>query len=382
MPEQIPLTKEDIIALFKVPEAFLDLDNVRLSHALIVFRQQKLLARIAYRLEKTGVLSRLDERSQRHLKNAKQIATRQNEQIKFEASELTDTLTQLCEYFVFLKGAAYSLCGSEVGSGRIFSDIDVLVPKRDIQKCEQRLSIQGWVGQPLNDYDDRYYRKWAHEIPPMQHSKRGTIIDIHHNIIPLISKAKVNVDALLKYKVELPDGNAVLSEPAQFVHASIHLFRNEDYKGSFRDLTDLYLMCEHKSDEFYFACLDIAERIGLIEEVLFGFRYTDRHLGLNLPDKIIQSISALPKWRMLYNDFVFDSVLLPQHNLIPNSDTPFRHTLAMLRGHVLKMPLHILIYHLSVKSIRGILELIFGEHIFTPKDTNPPFQANQQGNDK
>jgi hypothetical protein len=46
----------------------------------------------------------------------------------------------------------------------------------------------------------------------------------------------------------------------------------------------------------------------------------------------------------------------------------FKHFLAILRGHYIKMPLPLLVYHLLVKSGRGIIESILGKHVFTKKD--------------
>ncbi|UUZ51358.1 nucleotidyltransferase family protein [Massilia sp. B-10] len=39
-------------------------------------------------------------------------------------------------------------------------------------------------------YDQRYYRVWMHEIPPMQHVQRGSVIDVHHAILPLTAAAR------------------------------------------------------------------------------------------------------------------------------------------------------------------------------------------------
>jgi hypothetical protein len=44
---------------------------------------------------------------------------------------------------------------------------------------EKRLWLLGWLSEELTEHDEKYYRKWAHETPPLRHSKRGTIVDIH-----------------------------------------------------------------------------------------------------------------------------------------------------------------------------------------------------------
>ncbi|WP_371192518.1 nucleotidyltransferase family protein [Glaciecola sp. SC05] len=374
------IDQTQIISLFLTPELFKDFTPVEQSQAVTVFREQKILARMCYRLEAAGVFDSLDAKTQRHLLNAKKIADRQKEQVFNEARELARVLSNTVGYLIFLKGAAYSMCSGNLGKGRIYSDIDVLVPKKDIKACEQRLAINGWLGQEISDYDDKYYRKWAHEIPPMAHGFRGTIIDVHHNIVPIISKASLDIDSLLEHKEEILPGIFVLSGPAQLVHAAIHLFRNEEYKGSFRDLTDLYLMLEGQDESFGLEAISIAEHIGFKHELSLAIRYVHTILSLDIPETVLAS--AKSSGANAFNDFVFSKVLLPQHKLLAGSATPFKHTLAMIRGHIVKMPLHILIYHLVLKSARGILESIFGAHIFTPKDDNPLTATHQKDANK
>lgn len=367
----VSIRSEQIVSLFLHPEQALEYSALEMSTIIRILRQEKLLARMCYRFKSASVFEKLDEKSQRHLLNAQQIADRQKEQVLHEASELSASLQNVAQYLIFLKGAAYSLCGGKVGSGRIYSDIDVLVPKDDIKACEQRLVIKGWIGQEINDYDDKYYRKWAHEIPPMVHAKRGTIIDVHHNIVPLISKDAPNIELLIQHKEEIMPGLYVLTAPAQLVHAAIHLFRNEDYKGAFRDLTDLFLMLEDQPLHFWQDSLDIAVEIGFSDELLLAFRCLENSMGLTSPPGL--KIVKLPSWssKPQINDYIFSKVLKPQHTLMQGSHTPLAHLLATIRGHILKMPLHILIYHLTVKSCRGMIEAVFGAHIFTPKDANP-----------
>lgn len=368
--------QRQVIAYFLHPEALKDCLPSELSDLITIYREQKILARMCYRIQLSGVFESLDKKTQRHLLNAKQIADRQKEQVFNEAKELTRILKDTVDTLIFLKGAAYSMCDGSLGKGRIYSDIDVLVPKKDIKDCEQRLAVGGWLGQEISDYDDKYYRKWAHEIPPMVHGHRGTIIDVHHNIVPIISNDSPNIDLLTEHKEEILPGIYVLSGPAQLVHAAIHLFRNEEYQGSFRDLSDIFLMLEGQDENFWLESIELAEQIGFKHELCLAIRYAHRILNLPIPDKLVDICDI--KASEPFNDYIFMSVLLPQHKLIAKSQTPFRHSLAMIRGHILKMPLHILIYHLVVKAGRGILEAIFGKHVFTPKDENPLMAKNER----
>ena len=48
----------------------------------------------------------------------------------------------------------------------------------------------GWLRMKIDPYDDRYYRVWMHEIPPLRHRERKTEIDLHHTILPRTSRLK------------------------------------------------------------------------------------------------------------------------------------------------------------------------------------------------
>jgi hypothetical protein len=83
-----------------------------------------------------------------------------------------------------LKGAAYVAAGLPAAAGRLFNDIDLLVPREQLPQAESALMLAGWHASGLSEYDKRYYRRWMHEIPPLQHVQRDTVIDLHHAILP------------------------------------------------------------------------------------------------------------------------------------------------------------------------------------------------------
>ena len=63
---------------------------------------------------------------------------------------------------------------------------------RDVSEsgaAEAALMLDGWASGHRSAYDQRYYRTWMHELPPMQHIQRGTVLDVHHAIAPLMPRA-------------------------------------------------------------------------------------------------------------------------------------------------------------------------------------------------
>jgi len=57
------------------------------------------------------------------------------------------------------------------------------------------LMLEGWVSGHRSAYDQRYYRKWMHEIPPMTHIRRQTVLDLHHNILPETARLRTRADS-------------------------------------------------------------------------------------------------------------------------------------------------------------------------------------------
>lgn len=365
------ISNQFIVNLFMRPSTLADLALPDRAKVIVVLRKQKVLAKLAHLIFANDIHDTLDVKTCRHLQNAIKIAEKQKEQVFLEAKEITAILSPVSEFVVFLKGAAYSLNDSLAGEGRIYSDIDILVNKQQLLDCEQALALYGWFGEDINDYDEKYYRKWAHEIPPLAHMNRGTIIDVHHNIIPIVSNDAPSVEALKNHIVTNAQGIQTLSLPAQFVHSAVHLFRNEEYKTAFRDALDLYYMLTEIGIDQLNSVTSVARELGFNYELGLAFKTLTRLFAMPIPEHEIESLMDRSAVRIAFDDFVFERVLLPQHRFLTTKNTAICHFLATVRGHFIKMPMHLLLYHLFVKSGRGIIETVFGEHIFTPNEQTP-----------
>lgn len=376
----MPLTNTQFLQILFTPADFSSLNMSERSDFIIVLRQQKIIARFAHSCLADSLIETFDPSSQRHLQNALHVSNRLKRQVVEEAKGLNRILQPASEFVVFLKGAAYSLSNRQVGEGRIYGDIDILINKEQLDDCEKALAVEGWFGQEITDYDDKYYRQWAHEIPPLMHLQRGTIIDVHHNIIPIISKDAPTVKALASHIVKNQYGLQVLSMEAQFVHSAVHLFRNEDYVNAFRDIQDLYFMLKEAPSDFLQQLVTVAESLGFVYEIGLALYFVhtlfSQFEATCLVDEPTVKIclDSRSKLRQKFDIYIFKDVLRPQHELLTGSQTPLKQFLAIVRGHCIKMPLHLLGYHLLVKSGRGIIESLFGKHVFAPKDE----QSEQQ----
>ena len=54
-------------------------------------------------------------------------------------------------------------------------------------------------------------------------------------------------------------------------------------------------------------------------------------------------------FKLTFSDFIFKQVLYPNHSSFRNWQYSIANFFAICRGHILKMPLHILLYHTAHK---------------------------------
>ena len=101
-------------------------------------------------------------------------------QALWEAEMARRALTPLGVPVILLKGTAYVAAGLDAGRGRSIGDLDILVPRFALPDVERALLAAGWEWVKEESYDDQYYRRWMHELPPLIHRERDRMIDVHH----------------------------------------------------------------------------------------------------------------------------------------------------------------------------------------------------------
>jgi hypothetical protein len=339
-----------------------------------VLRYQQCLARFGWRLEQLGLSADLPEFVKNHIKNAELIAQKQNFQVQYEAALLQRLLKPLSAHVLFLKGAAYSLSDNDtVGRGRTYSDIDLLVDKTSLPLIEQELCLYGFFAEDLDEYDQKYYREWSHEIPPLRHSNRGTVLDIHHNLLPIVTGRAPDISLFFKHIQTTAAGYTVFSPAAMFLHSTIHLILSEEIKHGFRDLTDLFLLLEqNQNNAFWQELLSLSVDSGFTTEFFLALRYIDKILGFAIPGEVTQKLAAYKPagYKLTYLDFIFMRKLKPTHPCLANNSDLLADWLLLLRGHYLKMPIHILLKHLGRKIFLQFMAAALGSNFFDKKTEN------------
>ena len=191
-------------------------------------RAEQLIGSLAFRMEGRAVPARVAAIFEAARRDAAQART----QALWEAEMARRALAPLGVPVVLLKGTAFHAADLDASIGRSVGDLDILVPRASLDAVEAALLDAGWERvKEADGYDDVYYRRWMHELPPLIHRTRDRMIDVHHTILPLTARPTPDAGALIADSVALDNGLRILSPADIIVHAAAHLFADGDLAG-------------------------------------------------------------------------------------------------------------------------------------------------------
>lgn len=319
-------------------------------------RHAGLLARLRHFLEVQELLSVVPPQALMHLDASATLAERQQIAVRWEIAKINEALASLGFPLIVLKGGAYVVAGLPAAAGRLFNDIDILVPPEMLGQVEAALMLAGWHPSGLSAYDERYYRRWMHEIPPMQHIHRATVIDVHHAILPGTSRVRPSPIKLRScaMPVNATSNVHILAPEDMLLHSATHLFHDGELPHGLRDLTDLDLLFRHfaKLPDFWSRLLHRAEELGLSRSLYYAVRYARYFLDTPIPAEFIQAIAfagpSKPGRKLM--DAIFTRALAPDHASCSDAWTPWARRAAYIRAHWLRMPPYLLFPHLFHKA--------------------------------
>jgi hypothetical protein len=307
---------------------------------LAAARAESLAGSLASRLKGQA----LPAKAERLLEDARAAADAGRTQALWEAEMARRALAPLGVRVVLLKGTAYAAAGLDAGTGRSIGDLDILVPRKALPEVERALLAAGWEWVKEDAYDDLYYRTWMHELPPLIHSTRDRMIDVHHTILPLTARPKPAAEALVADSLALANGLRILCPEDMIVHAAAHLFADGDLAGGLRNLWDIdRLLREFEEAEGFWQRLhDRATRHGLLSAVHRAGRLANDLYGTPVPEgwRVWDSADPLFRARLLARD---------------GWGRPTRRGLRFafyVRSHWLRMPPPMLARHLWRKARR------------------------------
>lgn len=350
-------TSRDLLArTLRSPDAIARYSMSELDLLVRQARAAGLLARLASRLHQHGMLSSLPATVRWHFDAAQTLADKQRIAVRWELQQIRTALKSLDVPLIVLKGAAYVAANLPAAEGRLFNDIDILVPRDDLPHAESSLMLAGWHATGLTEYDKRYYRRWMHEIPPLQHIQRDTVIDVHHAILPDTARYHPDSTKLRRRAVAVDGlpGIHVLSVEDRILHSATHLFHDGELAHGLRDLTDLDLLLRDAAQDrdFWRRLTARAAELELGRPLFYALRYVQHFLDTPVPDDALAALQDVAPGRLTRTlmDAVFTRVLAPAHASCEDAFTPLARLAAFVRAHWLRMPAHLLLPHLFHKA--------------------------------
>ena len=284
------------------------------------------------------------------LRSAEALAADYERALRWEMDRLARAFFGTNQRWVLLKGAGYVAAGLPPGVGRRVADVDLLVPRSDLARVEQLLRDHGWGFGEIDPYDERYYRQWMHELPPMVHAERKSIVDVHHAILPGTSRLHPASERLLERAV--PAGQVHVLCPAHMVlHAAAHLFHDGEIAGAIRDLVDIdqLLRCFARDDAFWPDLLSEARTLGLTRPAYYAVSYARRWFGTPVPEDVAR---ALRSWAPAAPVNRLMDALVGRSIASTAGRGSFAVFALYVRSHWLRMPPMRLAIHLARKAVR------------------------------
>jgi len=322
-------------------------------------RRNAVLAYLAHKAEAANVLGDVPTGPRDAMRAAQTAAARLAQLALWEVDRVSRVLLRVGIPAIALKGAAYLLRGMPHAATRVLTDVDIMVPRERIDECERELLAAGWKGTKLDAYDQQYYRRWSHEIPPLQYPGRMLSIDIHHTICPPVSRLRPDPRAFWADSEPGDHRYVHLFSPVDSVlHAAIHLFFDSDLDGRFRDLLDLHEMLQTFGlrEGFWEALLRRAKEQNLGRPLYYAVVTLQALLKTDIPEDVRRKVEQFrpPAAVDLWMRKTLTTLLTPVDPEPWPPPNRARRWLMFVRSHWLRMPPHLLIPHLLRKSLRRV----------------------------
>jgi hypothetical protein len=325
--------------VLREPSLASGLDFSEWNALISIARAESLIGSLSHRLQGID----LPEAVARTMESAQRGAEQARRQALWEAEMARRALAPLGMPIILLKGTAYVAAGLQAGAGRSIGDLDIMAPKESLDAVQTALLGAGWEWVKEDSYDDLYYRRWMHELPPLIHKERDRMIDVHHTILPLTARPTPDAASMIDESVLLDNGQRVLSPPDMVLHALAHLFADGDLAGGLRNLWDIDRMLRHFAEEpgFWERLGERARRHQLISQTARALRLAARVYGTPVDRRLAGRAAA--------SDRLFEQRLLARNGWGQGTRRGLRFGF-YVRSHWLRMPPLMLARHLWNKA--------------------------------
>lgn len=321
-------------------------------------RRADLLPALALRLSSTVPRVPVPDAVQAHLEAATVLAAAQRSEVLRELRHIAQALEPLGIEPILLKGAAYVAAGLPPAQGRLFNDIDLLLPRPVLPQAEAQLMLHGWATTHHAPYDQRYYREWMHELPPLRHIHRQSVLDVHHAILPPTARLQPDSARLIDAAEPAPlgPGFRVLGATDRVLHSACHLVHNEEATHLLRDLVDIDLLLRQGSADspYWPALLARAAELDLARPLCYVLRLASTLLGTPVPADVQRQAADQARvgpLRSRVMAWMWQRAALAGHPTMAPRGAPLALGAVYLRAHWMRMPPALLVRHLTVKAL-------------------------------
>ncbi|SEN35896.1 Uncharacterised nucleotidyltransferase [Sphingomonas gellani] len=329
-----------LVRVLRDPGAAATLDVAGWTGLIACARAEQLLGTLAWRVDGLALPAGVAP----ILADARDAAEAARRGALWEAEMARRALVPLGVPAILLKGTAFVAAGLAAGQGRAIGDLDLLVPRDAMAAVETALIDAGWEWVKPDPYDDAYYRRWMHELPPMIHRERDRMIDVHHTILPLTARRRPDAGALIAAAQPLGNGLSVLHPADMIVHAAAHLLADGDLAGGLRNLWDIDRLVREWDDPDAAAVLRRhAAAHNLADTVALALRLSHRLYGTPVDPALAGAARPSDGW--------FVRRLLARDGW-GRPTRPATRLAFYVRSHWLRMPPAMLARHLWIKWLR------------------------------
>ncbi len=344
----------DLISALRSPRRMRDFSLAQWDRLIPQARSAGLLGRLGALAEHAGVSPHLPTPVQHALQAGLALSARQATIVRYELAQLDKALADLDIPILVLKGAAYVASDSPAAAGRLMSDIDILAQKDRIPGVEAALMLAGWVDNQHDEYDQRYYREWMHEIPPMHHVRRGTDLDVHHNLLPETARIKTKPELIIAAADKLP-GMRCLHVPCAIdliLHSATHLTHEGEWWHGLRDLADMHAQIQEAAqanDEFWTELSTRGQALNLDFPLYYVLVHLERLFAMDIPwDRL--RLRRPSRFAEVPTNWLLARGFASFHPSCHKPFTPLAEFILYVRSHWLRMPVTLLIPHLLRKA--------------------------------
>jgi hypothetical protein len=352
MPDQNP-RRDALLRFLSWSASMGELTDAQWDALLPRARACRCLARLAAAARAHG-LDRLPRLVRDHFDAATIEAAHGERIMRWEINRIDRALGHIPVPILLLKGAAYAAAELPIAKGRLASDVDIMVPREALVDVEAALLRAGWEPTKLQPYDQRYYRTWMHELPPLRHPERGTFVDVHHTILPPTARLKPDPDLLWHRARRLGFSRFHVLAPTDMVlHGAAHLFHDGDLNRSLRDLLDIHDLVGYFGidSNFWHDLVARAITLDLGRPIFYALRYCRKLLDSDIPEEVMATVAefapAMPILGAM--DRLVPRTLVPREK--PHAADYPAIMLLYMRSHWLRMPPGLLARHLTRQAV-------------------------------